>query len=444
MTIKVVHLSNFDVALNIHLKNYMCYLREQRYDVRIICNPGQFLKGDTITEYGIPVKAIPFSNRYAPWDDLKTLVQLYRYFRQERFDIVHTHTVKPGLLGRLAARLAGVPVVIHTVHGFHIWDTMSAPEIRLMIGIERFANHFCDLLLSQNREDMAYAVKHRICSSEKIHFLGNGIDLTQFHPQRVCPEQIAAKRQELGLDPDEPVVGMIGRLVQLKGYHEYVAAARILKDRGERVRFLAIGAAQKGKAEALSPQDLIAQQEVEDRVLVLGVRQDVPELLAMMDVVVLASYAEGIPRILLEAAAMGRPSIGTDVRGTREVIVDGVTGRLIPVHNASALADAISRLCADKAQAQKMGMAARAHAEANFDERFHFWRTDAEYRRLIMQKLASNRILELQSLPTAAASVLTPSVSIGGKQNGNGNDGIPARDGPAKARPSPFLPPRYY
>ncbi len=406
MTIKVVHLSNFDVALNVHLKHYMCYLRDQQYDVHIICNPGQFLQGDAITDYGIPVKAIPFSNRYTPWQDLKTLYQLYRYFRKERFDIVHTHTVKPGLLGRIAARLAGTPIVVHTVHGFHIWDTMSPLEIQLMLWIERIANHFCDLLLSQNREDMAYAVAHHICPPEKIHFLGNGIDLTQFHPQRVSRETAVAKRQELGLSPDEPVVGMIGRLVQLKGYHEYVAAARILKERGQPIRFLAIGAAQKGKAEALSPQELIAQQGVEDRVLALGVRQDVPELLAMMDVVVLASYAEGIPRILMEAAAMGRPSIGTDVRGTREVIVDGVTGCLTPVHDAVALADAISRLLADKAQAQAMGQAARAHAEAHFDERFFFWRTDAEYRRLIQQKLPLTRIQDLQSLPAAAVNNL--------------------------------------
>ncbi|MCP4416579.1 MAG: glycosyltransferase family 4 protein, partial [Chloroflexi bacterium] len=322
MNIKVVHLSNYDVALNIHLKNYICYLRDQAYDVKVVCSPGKFLKGDGVTDYGVPVKAIHFSNRYTPLRDLKTLWQLYRYFRQEKFDIVHTHTVKPGLLGRLAARLAGVPIVVHTVHGFHIWHTMSAREIKLMIWIERFASRFCDSLMSQNREDMAYAVDHGICPPQKIRFLGNGIDVDEFHPDRVSAKTAVSKRQELGLSPDEPVVGMIGRLVQLKGYHEYIEAARILKERGEHVRFLAIGAAQAGKAEALSPQELIAHHGVEDKVLFLGVRHDVPELMKMMDGVVLASYAEGIPRILMEAAAMGRPSIGTDVRGTREVIVD--------------------------------------------------------------------------------------------------------------------------
>ncbi|MCP4420612.1 MAG: glycosyltransferase family 4 protein [Chloroflexi bacterium] len=126
----------------------------------------------------------------------------------------------------------------------------------------------------------------------------------------------------------------------------------------------------------------------------------------MMDGVVLASYAEGIPRILMEAAAMGRPSIGTDVRGTREVIVDGVTGYLIPVHDALALADAISHLLADKEHAKILGAAARWRAEAQFDERFFFWRTDAEYRRLIRQKLSATRITGLQNLPEDAAVIL--------------------------------------
>ena len=406
MTVKVVHISNFDVSLNIHLKNYACYLRDQRYDVKVVCNPGKTLKGDTVTDYGIPVKAIRFTNRYTPLRDLRTFWQLYRYFRQERFDIVHTHTAKPGLLGRVAARLAGVPIVIHSVHGFHIWPTMSSFEIKFMIWIERIASRFCDSIMSQNREDMRYAIDHKICAPDKMHFLGNGIDISRFHPTQVSQSDIAAKRQEVGLAPDEPVVGMIGRLIRLKGYHEYIEAARILKQRGEHVRFLAIGVSQKENAGALSPQELITHLDVEDKVIFLGVRQDIPALLATMDAVVLASYAEGVPRILMEAAAMGRPSIGTDVRGTREVIVDGETGLMVPVHDAEALANAISHLVSHKDEAESFGVAARKRAENHFDERFFFWRTDAEYRRLLRKKLSVSHTHDLKHLPAAAAKIL--------------------------------------
>jgi len=404
MSIKVAHMMNHDIALRVHGRNYFAYLRERGYDVHAICSPGEFVKGDMVTDTGVVVKAISFPPRYTPGQDLKTLVQLVCYLREQGYDIVHTHTAKPGLLGRIAARLAGVPIVIHTVHGFHYWLGMSDLEKRLFVWLERFAAQFCDLLLSQNREDIGFAVRERICSPEQIHFLGNGIDVTRFRPDAVSPDAVAAKRRELGIAPDEKVVGMIGRLVRLKGYHEYVQAARLLKERGERIRFLAIGVAQD-QASVVSPGALISQYGLQDTMQFLGTRHDIPELIAAMDAVVLASYAEGIPRVLLEAAAMGKPAIGTDVRGTREVIVDGETGYLVPPCDALALAEAISRLSADPARRREMGRAARRRAEAHFDERCYFWRTDREYRRLIEVKLSASHLRGLKALPLEAGQL---------------------------------------
>lgn len=399
MSIKVAHIMNSDIALRIHARNYFAYLRDQGYDLQVVCSPGELVKGDMVTDEGIVVKAISFPSRYTPVKDLKALIQLVGHFRQQRYDIVHTHGVKPGLLGRIAARLASVPVVIHTVHGFHYWDDLSNVENRFFVWLERFAARFCDLLLSQNREDIEFAVRERICLPEKIRFLGNGIDLTRFRPGTVSPDVVAAKRRELGIAPNETLVGMIGRLVRLKGYFEYMQAARLLHERGEWIKFLTIGAAHD-KATAVSPPEMIAQYELQDSMQFLGMRDDIPELMAAMDVLVLASYAEGIPRVLLEAAAMGKPTVGSDVRGTREVIVDGETGYLVPARDALALADAISRLLADPARARKMGQAASQRAKSYFDERFYFWRTDREYRRLIEAKLSTAHLRGLKKLPS--------------------------------------------
>jgi len=402
MTIRVAHISNSDIALRIHARNYFAYLRDQGYDLQVVCSPGELVKGDMVTDEGIVVKAISLPSRYAPVQDLGALIQLVRHFRRQRYDIVHTHAVKPGLLGRVAARLAGTPIVIHTIHGFHYWDDISNVENRLFVWLERFAARFCDLLLSQNREDIEFAVRERICSPERIRFLGNGIDITRFRPDAVSPDVVVAKRRDLGVAPDETLVGMIGRLVRLKGYFEYMQAAKLLHERGKRIKFLAIGAAHN-KATAVSPPEMIAQYGLQDSMQFLGMRDDIPELMAAMDVVVLASYAEGIPRVLLEAAAMAKPVVGTDVRGTREVIVDGETGYLVPSRDASALADAISRLAAaDPARRREMGKAARRRAEAHFDERFFFWRTDYEYRRLIEAKLSAVHLRRLKDLPLEA------------------------------------------
>jgi len=398
MGLRVVHLSNSDIALRVHARNYFAYLRDQGYDLEVVCSPGELVKGDMVTDEGIVVKAISLPSRYTPVNDFKALVQLVRHFRQQRYDIVHTHAVKPGLLGRIAARLAGTPVVVHSVHGFHYWDDMGSIEKRLFVWLERFAARYCDSLLSQNREDIEFAVRKRICPPDKIHFLGNGIDVTRFQPDAVSPEVVTAKRRELGVAPDETLVGMIGRLVRLKGYFEYMQAARLLHERGERIKFLAVGAAQD-TASAVSPPEMIARYGLQGSMQFLGMRDDIPELMAAIDIVVLASYAEGIPRVLMEAAAMGKPAVGTDVRGTREVIVDGETGYLVPARDAPALADAISRLSAEPATRRQMGQVARQRAEAHFDERFYFWRTDREYRRLIEAKLSAGHLQELKKLP---------------------------------------------
>lgn len=406
MSLRVVQLVNHDIGLRIHGRHYFNYLRSQGYTLSAICTPGEYVTGDMVTEDGIPVKAIPFWPRYTPLHDLRSLMQLLRYFRRCRFDIVHTHTVKPGLLGRLAARLTGAPVIVHTVHGFHMWDDMTPFEQWMFLQIERLAAGWCDLMLSQNYEDITVAVQQRICPVSKIRYLGNGIDVNYFHPRAVSPAQAQALRRSLGVLPHEKLVGMIGRLVRLKGYHDYVAAARLLHEQGAPIKFLTIGFAIPESPTALSPAEMIRQHGLAGTLLHLGPRRDVRELMAAMDAVVLASYAEGIPRVLMEAAAMARPAVGTDVRGTREVIVDGETGVLAPVRDPAGLAASIVRVLADPARAQAMGRAARRRAEQHFDERFFFWRTDQAYRDLVQKKLSSRHLADLNALPAEATAVL--------------------------------------
>lgn len=402
-TIKIAHVINHEIGLLVHGKNYFRYLRDQGFDLHVVCPPGDYVRGDMVTEDGILVKAITFPARYTPVQDSRTLVQLIDYFGREQFDIVHTHTVKPGLLGRIAARLTGTPVVIHTIHGFHNWDDMSRYEQWFFLQVERLAMHFCDQLLSQNHEDIRVALRDRICRTSEITYLGNGIDLSYFDRAHVDPVDTVALRRSLGVRPHEHLVGMIGRLVRLKGYYDYLAAAKNLVEQGWPVKFLAVGPTMPEKSDALSPDDLIAEYGLQDHLIYLGVRNDVRELLAAMDVVVLASYAEGIPRVLLEAAAMGKAAVGTNVRGTREVIVPGETGLLVPPRDPPALATAIAQLLNDPVAAERMGVAARQRVAEQFDERLYFWRTDHVYRQLLARKRPERALSELRPLPNSEA-----------------------------------------
>jgi glycosyltransferase involved in cell wall biosynthesis len=384
--IKVVHLSNHEMSLKVHSRNQMIFLRNRGYDVSMICNPGDFFTADMTTPDGIFVKAIPFPSKIMPFQDISTFYRLWRYMREKRFHIVHTHMIKPGLLGRLAARLAGVPVVLHTVHGFYFHDLMSAGAIKFYSTIEKIGAMCSDLVLSQNREDINRAVNMKICPPAKIKYLGNGIDIDRFHPGRITAELLKSKRDELGIQPDRKIVCQIARLVDHKGYQDFFEAAKILKAKKFPAVFIAIGQ-RHYKNGAIDPDRMIKDMNLNGYVRFLGERDDIPDLMAAMDLIVLASWGvEGIPRVIMECAALGKAAVATNVSGNREAVLDGETGYLVPPRDPRSLAKAIEAFLKSPANSGKMGLAARRRAESMFDERNYFEKTDQFYRQLLRAK----------------------------------------------------------
>lgn len=399
--ISLVHVANIDVGLNVHLGNYMRYQRSQGYNVSAICPPGEWIGHDTTILDGIFVKTIAFEPRLSPLSDLRTLVQLVRYFRAKRFDIVHTHTVKPGLLGRLAAKIAGVPIIVHTVHGFHFYADTPALQYRIFVLIEKLGAACCDSILSQNTADIDTAIRERICSPDKVHHLGNGIDLSRFDPQETSLEKAEAARSALGIPPQAPVVGFVGRLIRDKGIYEFLEAASLLKSSGVNAKYVVVGVPSAGETTDTVFGDLLRGLGIETEVIFTGYREDVAELVSMMDIIALPSYGrEGIPRVLMESAALGKPAVATRVRGNTEAVDDGRTGLLVPVRDAKALADGIGLLLSSPERAAAMGRQARERALTHFDERLFFWKTDVEYRRLLGERLSLDASQLLSPVPS--------------------------------------------
>jgi glycosyltransferase involved in cell wall biosynthesis len=380
---KVAHVINVDFAVRIHLRNQLLYLQRQGYDVSAVCSPGAMIRRDGPDEGGIPVKLIKITSAITPLQDAKAVVEMVRYFRANRFDIVHTHSMKGGLLGRLAARLARVPVVIHTLHGFFFYEGMARRERAVWKGLEKLGMALGDYALSQNQEDIRTAIEERICKAEKIGFLGNGIDLEEFNPASVSTEQARARRRELGVGGDEKVVAIAGRLIEEKGYLEFFEAARLIRQKNERVRFWAMGASQPSRQGAIS-LDAVKSKGLEHHLSFLGMRPDIPELFKAIDVFVLPTHGrEGVPRVLMEASAMGKPIVATNVRGCREAIIDGETGLLVQTRNPAALADAVLTLLEDRDLAARLGSNAREHALRHFDERTYFERIHNAYQEFL-------------------------------------------------------------
>jgi glycosyltransferase involved in cell wall biosynthesis len=334
---------------------------------------------------GIRHIAVPMTRNFTPLADLVSLWRLVRVMRREGFAIVHTHNPKPGLIGQIAARLARVPIVVNTLHGFYFHAHTPPFWRRFYIATETIAARCSDVILSQNSEDMQTAVQEGICTPDKIKHLGNGIDIEQFRRSRLSPELLKQKRDELDLMVDRPVVGFVGRLVAEKGILELLQAARLVLTQYPDVQFLIIGPVDKEKPDHLTPA-VAGEYGVESAFVFAGMRQDIPELYALMDLFVLPSHREGFPRSPMEASAMGVPCIVTDIRGCREAVTHNENGLLVPLDDPDALAQAVISLLADKEKAKRMAIRGRQMAEERFDERLVFARVKEEYARLLRRK----------------------------------------------------------
>ncbi len=293
--------------------------------------------------------------------DLRAARSLWRILRAERPDVLHTHNPKPGIYGRIVGRMAGVPRVVHTTHGLY-----AAPDDRLLkrlvvYTLEAIASRFSHVELVQNPEDLELMRRWHIAPRRKLRLLGNGVDLERFKPADEATRDEV--RAELGIEPDDVVVGFVGRLVAEKGVPELIEAMELL---GKPFRLLLIGPHDPQKADAIPPA--LLDRASEQGAILAGHREDTERLYAAMDVFCLPSHREGFPRAAMEAAASGLPVVATDIRGCRQVVDHGVTGELVPVLDPAALARGV-QAATEPPRRSHLGAAGRARAEQHFDER---------------------------------------------------------------------------
>ncbi len=361
----VIHVTTTDISLELLLGPQLEAFADAGLEVFGASAPGPYV--DALARRGVRHLALEHATRSMdPLEDARALVELVGTFRRLRPAIVHTHNPKPGVYGRIAARIASVPVTVNTTHGLYALPGDPTPKRAFVYGLERLASTCSDAELVQNPEDLSVLQRLGV-PQEKLTLLGNGIDLCRFDPASISAADALAARGELGAHgPTDVVVGAVGRLVREKGYSEVFEAARHLHDRLPAVRFAAIGPAEPDKAASLSADDRAAAESAGVRFL--GSRDDVVRLYRGMDLYVLASHREGIPRSAMEAAAMGIPIVATDVRGCREVVEHGLSGLLVPPRNPPALADAIAALAVDPSRRLRMGEAGRRKALRDFDQ----------------------------------------------------------------------------
>jgi glycosyltransferase involved in cell wall biosynthesis len=376
--LKIAQFASADMSIRFLLLDQIRALQEMGHEVVALCASGKWIS--EIRELGVTVETVEIKRELSPLQDLRTLVALRRIFRKHRFDVVHTHTPKAGLLGPIAAHSASVPIVVHTIHGLLFHDRMAWWRRAIFWLPEKITASFSDFLLSQSREDLQVATRSALCSTNKLTYLGNGIDVTLFSPAK---DELARAqlRAELGFRADDIVVGSAGRLVYGKGFAELFEAAQQLLSKRKDLRFLIIGPEETHHSKSVDTSKI--RSLVGSGVIrLVGFQTDMPRYYSAMDFFVLPSHREGIPRVCLEASAMELAVIATDIRGCREVVKHGETGLLVEVRNPSQLRDAIEALANDRALRVEMGERGRQHVLQNFDQRQVLERLRTFYRML--------------------------------------------------------------
>lgn len=378
---KLLHITTSDSSLDLLLLPQLVAFAEAGYEVVGASSPGPYV--DSLEERGIRHVPLGRSTRSMdPASDVAYFAQLVQMMRKERPTIVHTHNPKPGWFGGIAARLGQVPVVVNTVHG--LYATARDPWLRraAVYSLERVASVFSDVELIQNPEDVTAMRRLRIPAA-KLHLLGNGIDLERFRP--IDPAVRAAERAKLELDDGQVAIGAVSRLVWEKGLRELFAAAVELRESVPEAQILVTGPFDSSKADGLTPRQ-VARIAEETGVRFLGEQRDVEAIYAALDIYVLASHREGFPRSAMEAAASGLPTVATNIRGCRQVVDHDVTGLLVAPGDSVSLAGGLRRLAVDADLRARMGAAAIAKAQREFDQAAAIEVTLETYRRLLDTK----------------------------------------------------------
>lgn len=311
---------------------------------------------------GLQVKIMPsLVNHMNPWLNLRSILELRALIRQGKYDIVHTHSSVAGVVGRLAAVTARVPVIVHHVHGWGLREDMSRGLKALYLGLERFCAKFTDRMIAVSRPTVEKGLAYRVCEEDEFALIYNGIHLEDFQ------EQIDRRNfcQEVGLDPEAKIVGMIGRLDQQKNPLDFIRAAALVVKDFQNVQFLIAGDG------SLRPEceSLIRELKLTDKFLLLGYRDDVNRILSVLSLTVLSSLWEGLPVVFQESMGAGKPIVANDVDGARDVIINGKTGYLVTPHQPREMADRIVYLLKNDEVCQEMGATAKRYSERFSSER---------------------------------------------------------------------------
>ena len=369
---KLIRITTVPLSLKVLLKGQLRFMASNGFDVKGVSSEGEDLR-EVHENEGIAVEAITMSRKITPFQDLKSLWEMWNFLRKEKPQIVHTHTPKAGIIGMLAARLAGVPHRLHTVAGLPLMEATGTKR-KILNFVEKLTYSSATRVYPNSKGLYDFILQNNFIQSNKLKIIANGssngIDTTFFSPDQVTEIERVTLREKLNIQPDDFVFVFVGRIVSDKGINELIKAFSELQaaenNEPAGIKLLLVGGLEND-LDPLNPETLAEINQNKD-IISVGFQQDVRSFFAIADALVFPSYREGFPNVVMQAGAMGLPSIVSDINGCNEIIIEGENGLIIPSKNVEKLKEKMLTLAKDKNLYTKLKGNSRRMIENRYEQ----------------------------------------------------------------------------
>jgi len=365
---KLIRITTVPISLDKLLGSQLSYMN-RFFEVRIISSDTKKLS-KVAEKYGVTSFAIEMTRTISPLKDLISVWKTYQFLKKEKPEIVHTHTPKAGIVGMFAAYLAGVPLRMHTVAGMPLMETTGWKRI-LLVAVEKGTYRFANRVYPNSFGLQKWILCHHLCSETKLKVIGNGssngIDTIYFNDPQVSQETRRGLEAKWGISNQDFVFVFVGRLVEDKGINELIRAFRTVSKNYSSVKLILVGPFESD----LDPleKETLHEIEMNAQIIWVGYQEDVRPFFTLGDVLVFPSYREGFPNVVMQAGAMGLPSIVTNINGCNEIIQDEHNGLIIPPKDPTALENTMERILVSKPLFEYLKSNARETIVNRFDQK---------------------------------------------------------------------------
>ncbi len=369
---KLIRITTVPISFKVLLKGQLRFMTSNGFDVKGVSSEGEELREIHENE-GIVMEAINMSRKITPFQDLKSLWEMWNFLRKEKPQIVHTHTPKAGIIGMLAARLAGVPHRLHTVAGLPLMEATGIKR-KILNFVEKLTYSSATRVYPNSKGLYDFILQNNFTQSNKLKIIANGssngINTTFFSPAQVSEIEKVKLGEKLNIQPDDFVFVFVGRIVSDKGINELIKAFSELQTAENNqltgIKLLLVGGLESD-LDPLNPETLAEINQNRD-IISVGFQQDVRPFFAISDALAFPSYREGFPNVVMQAGAMGLPSIVSDINGCNEIIVEGENGLIIPPKNVEKLKEKMLTLARDKNLYTKLKENSRRMIESRYEQ----------------------------------------------------------------------------